>query len=169
MALDPHTTRPALTLIVHYYTDLDRDFQSVSDWLYRMTDEIGEIGGAAYREGERLQAQIGPRPRIVAKTVAIEVGERHRRADMDVFPIAWWATGASLLFPRMEGEIIVAPVGHHHTRIMFQGHYQPPLGRVGEALDRALLARIADSTVKDWIDRLCDSISQRAAMTDLRD
>lgn len=132
-----------------------------------MTDEIGELGDAAYRQGERLQAQIGPGQSMIAKTVAMEVGPVQRRGDMDVFPIAWWATGASRLFPRMEGEIVVAPLGSEHTRISFQGNYQPPLGRVGEILDRTWLMRVADSTVKDWIDRLCAAVEERAAMSDL--
>jgi hypothetical protein len=44
--------------------------------------------------------------------------------------------------------------------------YVPPLGAVGRTIDRALLSRVAEATVKDFLDRVADAImSERAAPT----
>ena len=39
-------------------------------------------------------------------------------------------------------------------KIVFDGTYEPPLGPLGRAIDRVALRRVADSTVKDWVDRI---------------
>lgn len=36
--------------------------------------------------------------------------------------------------------------------------YVPPLGAVGRAMDRAVLFRIAEATLKDFLDRVRDSL-----------
>jgi len=42
--------------------------------------------------------------------------------------------------------------------------YVPPLGVVGRAIDRALLSRVAEGTLKDFLDSVADAImSERAA------
>lgn len=147
-------------MIVHYYGELNEPARAIAARFETMDDLIGTMGRSAYRNGENLHAEIGPTGSPVAKTVTLEVGDVEMRGDTFVFPIAWWATGASRLFPRMEGEIAVAPVGSVRSRISFQGTYEPPLGVLGRLFDRALLGRVADSTVKDWLDRLMASASE---------
>jgi hypothetical protein len=42
--------------------------------------------------------------------------------------------------------------------------YVLPLGAVGRTIDRALLSRVAEATLKDFLDRVADAIvSERAA------
>ncbi len=153
-------------MIVHYYGELTESAAQIAAQFVKMDDLIGSLGNTAYRQGEILQAEIGPPGSPIAKTVTLEVGGMGRRGDAYVFPIAWWATGASRLFPRMEGEITVAPIGSARSRISFQGNYEPPLGALGRILDRSVLGRVADSTVKEWMDRLMASASDRIANFD---
>lgn len=148
-------------MLVHYYGVLAEAAQDIAAQFEEMDDLIRNLGNSAYRKGESLHAEIGPSRSPVAKTVTLEVGQMEKRGDMYVFPIAWWATGASRLFPRMEGEITVAPMGCTLSRVSFQGNYEPPLGILGRLLNRSLLGRIADSTVKDWMDRLMTSAGER--------
>ena len=44
------------------------------------------------------------------------------------------------------------------------GRYSPPFGSVGEALDRALLHRVAEATVRDFVERVAASITRRIAL-----
>jgi hypothetical protein len=69
-------------------------------------------------------------------------------------PLEWWATGTPALFPRMEAELTVADMGGDLTQVRFQGSYEPPLGTVGRILDRTLLSRFAEASVKDFVDRV---------------
>jgi hypothetical protein len=39
---------------------------------------------------------------------------------------------------------------------------RPPLGAVGQAVDRVLLHRVAEATVKDFLDRLGQAITDQA-------
>ena len=41
--------------------------------------------------------------------------------------------------------------------------YRPPLALVGRALDRALLHRVAEATIKDFVDRVAERIVARRA------
>jgi hypothetical protein len=54
----------------------------------------------------------------------------------------------------MEAELTVAAMADSLTQVVFQGNYQPPLGSVGRMLDRALLSRFAEASVKDFVDRV---------------
>ena len=40
--------------------------------------------------------------------------------------------------------------------------YVPPFGAVGRAIDRAVLSRVAEATLKDFLDRVADTIMERA-------
>jgi hypothetical protein len=147
---------------VHYFTELALPVSDVADRIAGMIDRFESFGTDAYRAGEALYARVGPSEGRMAKTVSLDLGGRATQGDADVFPVAWWATGASSLFPRMEGELSVAPIGDSLSRLGFEGTYEPPLGILGSLLDRTLMRRVADSTVKSWVDRLAAEI--RAAV-----
>jgi hypothetical protein len=76
-------------------------------------------------------------------------------------PITWVATGARGLFPRLEGEMVVSEVGPELTQLIFRGSYDPPLGLVGEALDKILLHRLAEASVKHFVDGVIAAVSDR--------
>ncbi|HEX5903035.1 MAG TPA: hypothetical protein VF028_07985 [Actinomycetota bacterium] len=40
--------------------------------------------------------------------------------------------------------------------------YEPPLGLVGRAADRALLHRVAEATFKDFLERVATRLAERA-------
>ena len=46
------------------------------------------------------------------------------------------------------------------TQVAISARYTPPLGALGRAIDRAVLHRVAEATLKDFMDRL------RAALLD---
>ncbi len=49
------------------------------------------------------------------------------------------------------------------THLAFRGSYEPPLGAVGRFMDRALLHRVAELTVKNLVDRLAAAIVERVS------
>ena len=77
--------------------------------------------------------------------------------------ITWRATGPAGLFPVMDAELELASLGPPLTQLSLSGRYQPPLGWVGRTIDKALLSRVAEATIKDFVDRLASAIE--AALT----
>ena len=69
-------------------------------------------------------------------------------------PIRWQATGPSGLFPVLDGELELAPLGEHRTQLAISASYTPPLDGFGAMADRALLHRVAESTVKGFLDQV---------------
>jgi hypothetical protein len=41
--------------------------------------------------------------------------------------------------------------------------YRPPLGVVGQTVDRVLLHRVTEATVKDFLDRVGEAITEHGA------
>ncbi len=84
----------------------------------------------------------------------MRVGEPVVEEGQTTVPIVWEATGPTALFPKMEGSLIVAAVGPDLTQLAFRGSYDPPLGAIGRALDKVLMHRVAESSVKGFVDRI---------------
>ena len=49
------------------------------------------------------------------------------------------------------------------TQLSLSGRYQPPLGLIGRTIDKALFSRVAEATIKDFIDRLARAIEAAVA------
>ena len=92
----------------------------------------------------------------VQKRVQLLIGEPERTSTWATIPIWWQPTSGRKLFPVMNGKVEVAPSGKDETRLTVSGMYQPPLGKLGEELDRALMHRVAEGTVKE----LAEAISE---------
>ena len=116
---------------------------------------------AAMSEGDALRLRIGPvggLP-ILSKTVSLQVGEPMRRNEVTVVPLSWRATSTPGLFPVMTADLEVAPLDGELTQLTLRGRYEPPLGAVGRRLDRLLMHRIAEASVRSFLERLAQTIT----------
>src|SRR5439155_25616418 len=104
---------------------------------------------------------FGPPGRRLQKRVHIQLGRPFRLASKGVLPMAWRATGAHAIFPSLEADIEVAPIGQNRTQLSVSARYQPPLGPFGRAIDRTLLHRVAEATIKDFVDRAAEALTSR--------
>ncbi len=146
-------------MFVYYFVHLNRPFSTVEPALVAQLNQLGSFADAAYREGEDLRDKID---RIalrydhptMAKTVRLLSGIPLRGDQQTTIPFAWEATGSPGLFPRLDADLIVAAVGPELCQITMRGTYTPPLGPLGRALDRAVLHRIAEASVKSFVDRV---------------
>ena len=143
---------------IEYFGTVDRPSPVVQASLREVLGKLGTWAGDSYREGERLSMKVGPSK--MAKSVSVEVGEpMYGSAAMRV-PIRWRATGAGRMFPEMTADLVIQPLGEEATILTFQGSYEPPLGEVGRVLDRAVLHRVAQVSVKDFVDRIVAALSE---------
>jgi uncharacterized membrane protein len=56
----------------------------------------------------------------------------------------------------------VAALGPSRTQVSISARYRPPGGAVGRALDRTLLHRVAEATLKDFLDRVGEALQTRS-------
>lgn len=145
-------------MFVYYYVYVDRSFSEADAIVSKLLAGLSDAADIAYRRAEDLLARVRPGGHRVAKTVRLDVGEPFRRAGETAIPLRWEATGTPGLFPKMEAELVVAEVGTRLTKVTLQGSYEPPLGSLGRTLDRAVLHRVAEATVKHFVDRIGGAI-----------
>ena len=145
-------------MLVHYYTQVNAPIGGMVSALEDIRVNLRAWGEWAYREGESLYARVGPDKGGIAKEVVLDIEPSVTRGDSVFYPVSWWATGARMLFPRMQADLILTPIGEGVTRLSFLGSYEPPLGALGHILDRAVLGRVADATVKAWVDRIASEM-----------
>ena len=153
-------------MFIRYFAELSIPSERVEEVLLRDASEwIPGLAVDAGDHGARLSADvgIGPEGHRVTKTVSIDVGDATRLGEKTVLPLIWRAAGAEALFPVMEGDLEVAPLGPNRTQLAMSARYQPPLGPVGRAIDRAVMHRVAEATIKDFVDRVAAAIEARAA------
>ncbi len=92
----------------------------------------------------------------------MELGAPVRAGSTTVFPLRWTATGAAGLFPSLDADLEVASLRSGRTQLAMSARYVPPLGAVGRVIDRAVLSRVAEATLKDFLDRVADTIMGRS-------
>jgi len=63
------------------------------------------------------------------------------------------------LFPVLDADLKLAPDGAGSTVLTLAGSYRPPLGTLGEALDRAVLRRVAAATIRSFVARVAAQIT----------
>lgn len=121
---------------------------------------------AAYHDGLTHLIRVGPLGDTpgVSKLVAIRVLDPVYRDDTMTVALRWEATGtAGGLFPVLDANISLSPAGEHSTRLALSGSYRPPLGRVGAALDKAILNRVAAATIHALLHSIAGTLTSHAA------
>ncbi len=150
------------TVFIYYYVQLKRPINVIEPRFRSFFSRFSSWAESAYREGEELRANIsvGSGPATVAKTVRMRVGDPVVGRAETTVPIVWEATGPTALFPIMEGNLIMAGVGPEYTQLAFRGTYEPPMGALGRALDKVVMHRLAESSVKGFVDRISEALER---------
>jgi hypothetical protein len=108
---------------------------------------------------DRLLADVGFGDRVrIVTDIVVEFGQPIRVPAKMILPIRWHAAGHEHRFPTLEADIEVAPMTPSTTQLSMSARYTPPMGALGRAVDRALLHRVAEATVKDFVDRVATTI-----------
>ncbi len=152
-------------MFVRYFVELQLPAASATKALLHAPKQwIPALASRADEHGHRLLAEVGfpVDGRRVGKRVIIELGEPVRTPGRTWLPISWRATGPQGLFPALEGELEVARLGGTLTQLGLSARYKPPFGLLGESLDRALLHRIAEATIRDFVERVGTALQRLA-------
>jgi hypothetical protein len=123
---------------------------------------LPDMAKQANMDGESLLSELGFRVgnRRIARRIEVEIGAPRAGAGLTFMPIRWHAAANANLFPTLEGELEIAPVGGLRTQLGLSANYSPPLGLLGKIADRALFHRVAEVTVKDFLERIGKRLEQ---------
>ena len=92
--------------------------------------------------------------RRMARRIEVELGPLHPVGGVTLLPIRWKAASHAGVFPTLDGHLEIAPIGKSRTQLGLSASYEPPFGLLGKIADRALMHRVAEITVKDFLDRI---------------
>jgi hypothetical protein len=135
---------------------LDIGFAVARERLTRLGESgaLSETSEDAYGPGLTRVGVAG-----VSKLVRVQVRELSWTDLSAGLALRWEATGpGGGLFPVLDADLKLAPDGEG-TVLTLAGSYRPPLGSLGEALDRAVLRRVAAATIRSFVTRVAAQIT----------
>ncbi|MCJ7831845.1 MAG: hypothetical protein MUP92_00150 [Actinobacteria bacterium] len=147
-------------MFVRYFTELPYPLAQVEDALLRSPAEwIPGVAEHAEDFGQHLLADVGfGQGTRMARQVVIDLKDPVRFPSRTVLPISWHAADHENLYPKLEADIEVAALGPDLTQFSVSARYQPPLGPVGKAIDKTFMHRVAEATIKDFVDEACEKL-----------
>jgi hypothetical protein len=156
-------------MFARYFVELPMEAERVEAALLRNPETwVPGLARDANHHGDALLAEVGFGDDVrVARKVEIEFRDPVRMPSKTVIPLHWGAAGATGLFPALDADLEIAPLGPERTQLAMSARYVPPLGAVGRAIDRAVLFRVAEATLKDFLDHVAEALSTQASDEDM--
>ena len=147
-------------MFVRYFIELPLNAEQVERGLTRQpSDQVPAFARAATYHGDQLLADVGFGEEVrVARSVVIEFGAPVRLANRTLIPMHWTPTGSGGIFPALDADLEVGALAPGRTQLAMSASYVPPLGSLGRVIDRALLHRVAEATLKDFLDRVGEAM-----------
>src|SRR5580700_93683 len=153
---------PMNTMLLHDFAYVPVPAEQVCDRI--LADDQGwlsPLAAEAIGDGEALRLRVGPLAGLpmLSRRVRLDVGVPLRRGDVTVVPLTWKPTAAPGLFPVLSADLEIAPLDPDLTQLTIQGRYEPPLGALGRRIDRLLMHRVAEASVRAFLNRLVSSLA----------
>lgn len=133
---------------------------------YEVASQVLQAGPGRWLPGFEQQED-----HITAR-LALESGGRRvgRRVEVHLGRVQPFAYGLSVrlewqdarrpsLYPRLEGHLRAERGEGERCRLRFDAGYTPPAGAIGGSVDRAVLHRVAEASVKDFFDAVADRLA----------
>ncbi len=151
-------------VFVHAEITLNVNFVEAQARLAKLTNAgtLSGVSEGAYDSGMTGLIKVGPLAGAAwaSKLVRVRTRELVRREDRAVLTLRWEATGSGGgLFPALDADITLTRDGDDSSQMTLDGAYRPPLAAVGAGLDRLILNRVANSTIRTLLGRLAEAIT----------
>jgi len=125
--------------------------------------------GPGTGDGSTGLARVGPLGplRGLSRIVEVRFGELAAHGGSVQLALRWEVAGpGGGLFPALDADIMLAEIDDQATTLTLTGVYRPPLGSVGAGLDQAILHRVAEATIRDFLGRVGAAICSPALSSD---
>jgi hypothetical protein len=154
-------------MFVRHELQLDLDFAVAQARLANLASAGSLLLAAqhAYGDGTTGLTRVGPLGSVrgMSKLVQVRFRELVIRAGEAHLALRWEATGpGGVLFPALDADFTLTPGGEQTAVLELAGVYRPPAGITGAKLDRAVLRRVADATVRAFVGRVAELITDPA-------
>jgi hypothetical protein len=152
-------------MFVRYYVEVPLPAGQVEHaMLDSPADWLSTVAGEAQRRGDHLLTEggVGPLGPKLGRRVTVQVGQPVRFPSMTSLPLTWEPIGLEGVLPRLDANLELGSLGEDRTQLAISARYRPPLGVLGRTVDRVLLHRVAEATLKDFLDRVGAAITSRA-------
>lgn len=99
-------------------------------------------------------------PAGFSRLVRVQFRDLPERANAAGLALRWEVTGpGGALYPVLDADVELIGAGPQTTWLTLAGAYRPPLGALGEALDRAILHRVAGATIHRFLGRIASGLN----------
>jgi hypothetical protein len=145
---------------VRCYDYVNQTYEKVRDAL---SGDVAALFQAATHAASRRAHDVAVGLRVdvagveVVKDVVVTVKGRKesavgaRKTPTTKIGLEWKAADTPRLFPVMKGELSLYPLTATETQLDFDGHYEPPLGSFGRAVNALVGHRIAEASVHRFL------------------
>lgn len=150
---------------VHFYEAVPHPYEDVRARLSALSSAAGLVAHAAPDpdgvHGEAtLEIPLGAM--ILGRRMAVHMDDAVDVAGS--FPLTrvqvrWEPAADSHAVPTISADLEVEPVDSERTLVSMLGLYEPPLGKVGDAIDRLAMHRVAESALRRVFDRIVEALS----------
>ena len=147
-----------------FYEYLDAKADDVVALLDRHPELITGAAGDARGRAESLSGQltltVGKMK--IDREIKVRVGERKDEPGAYWYRLNWEAEKRADLFPHMEATLEVCALSEEtpECQLSLLGDYRPPLGALGAVADLLVMHRIAQATVKTFVESLSRRLKQ---------
>lgn len=154
-----------MRLFLEEVTEIALCFEEVRARLSGDGSWLSPLASAAQEEGESIIVRVGPSwaSGLAARKVRVTLGPPHDRGSAVVVPVSWRSSEHPGLFPVLDGDIELSALGPEACRLSLAASYEPPFGEIGARLDRALMHRVARSTVSSFLTRVAALLEAQGA------
>jgi hypothetical protein len=125
--------------------------------------QLTESGALTTTSEDSYSRETGTLTRVgaigLSKLVRVQMRELARTEKSAGIALRWEAVGpGGGLFPVLDADVRLTPAGEHVTLLSMAGSYRPPLGSLGQALDQAILHRVAAATIRRFVAQVAARI-----------
>ena len=139
----------------HCYEYVNREFAVVEAALAAdpipLLERATAAASGASKSSANLHVELGPIDVGTAIQLEVTNVERELSPPRTTLDLRWRAAKAQSAFPEMEAHLAIFPLSSTETQLDLVCNYQPPLGVVGQVIDRALLHGLAEASVARFL------------------
>jgi hypothetical protein len=122
-------------------------------WLgARVPSPAGDAARRRFHTDLRLPLRADGHEVVLSKAAYVDLGPVHSTEDGCEVEVGWMASSLAPLFPVFAGRLILDA-----RSVRLEGYYAPPGGRLGRAVDRALLGVAARGTARWFVETVADA------------
>jgi hypothetical protein len=105
---------------------------------------------------------LGAAPGL-SRLVMVRFGDMAVHGEAAIWAIRWEVAGpGGALLPALDADLKLSPAGDDATILAVSGAYRPPLGGLGAGLDRAIMHRVAQATIRTFARHIGAAIAHPA-------